>query len=507
MFRQFNSRKRYRRKNKKMKYYIQTLGCAMNYSDSERLAALLEKIGYEKTENAEDTDLYIFNTCSIRQKGEDRVYGKIKTVGDWKKRNPRLLVGITGCMVRKTGTRNSIKEDRDKLFNLLPTLDFAFNIKDLHKFGELLQEAEPNIDIPDIEEAGLQDYLRVTPKYSSNFQAYVPIQTGCDKYCTYCIVPFARGRERSRPLRDIIDECTNLVENGCKEIMLGGQTVNSYGKNIEDKNKPEFATIRETGKDPFVELLTRVDALKEKGLLRLRFTSPHPYDFSDALINAHSELETMTPHIHLPIQAGDNDVLKKMNRRYTAEDYEKIIEKFRAQNPGCSVTTDIIVGFCGETEEQFERTYEFYKKIRWDFAFLARYSPRPGTVSVKAFEDDVPREEKARRWHKLNDLLEEYSIAFNKTLVGKEMQVLVEKYNAETNEYEGKSEHYKVIQFPPEEGDNGKKLIGEMVTVLGTSSLQWVIKGELSKKNERTHSGLEISNNETATPAATPQKL
>lgn len=485
-----------------MKYHIQTLGCAMNYSDSERLSALLEKLGYQKTENAEETDIYIFNTCSIRQKGEDRVYGKMKTLGEWKKRNPRLLVGLTGCMVRNTSTKNSLKEERDKLFNIID-LDFVFKIKDLHLLGEILSDAEPNLEIPDLDEARLTDYLNVEPKYGSNFQAYVPIQTGCDKYCTYCIVPFARGRERSRPMRDIVEECTRLVENGCKEIMLGGQTVNSYGKNIVDKDKPEFAAIREKGIDPFVELLTQIDHLSEKGLLRLRFTSPHPYDFSDDLIAAHSKLKTMTPHIHLPIQAGDNDVLRKMNRRYTAEDYEKIIEKFRAQNPGCSVTTDIIVGFCGETDEQFEKTYELYENIKWDFAFLARYSPRPGTVSVKAFEDDIPREEKARRWHRLNSLLEKYSREYNQTLVGKTMEVLVERYLSDTGEYEGKSAENKVIQFPAPQNhadQNTDSLVGQMVTVKGTQALKWVIKGEMIAENERRHGGIAnvISQNTSA---------
>jgi tRNA-2-methylthio-N6-dimethylallyladenosine synthase len=455
-----------------MKYHIQTLGCQMNYSDSERISALLEKIGYKKAELQEETDLYIFNTCSIRQKGEDRVYGKMKTLMEWKKRNPRLLVGLTGCMIRKTSSRNSLKEEKDKIFSVIKNLDFAFNTKDLHKLGEVLAEAEPNLEIPEMEELNLDDYLKVTPKYGSSFQAYVPIQTGCDKYCTYCIVPYARGRERSRPMQDIIDECTALVENGCKEILLGGQTVNSYGKNVMDKNKSEFADME----DPFVELLTRIDKLSKKGLNRLRFTSPHPYDFTDKLIEAHAALQTMTPHIHLPVQAGDNDVLKKMNRRYTAEDYKKIIEKFREKLPGCSVTTDIIVGFCGETEEQFEKTYELFKEIAWDFAFLARYSPRPGTVSVKAFEDDIPREEKARRWHKLNDLLEKYALEYNKNLEGKTLEVLVEKYIEETGECEGKSRENKVIQFKAP-----KELVGQIVSVKGKEAVQWIVKGELAK--------------------------
>jgi len=442
----------------------------MNYSDSERVAAILEKIGYQKAQIPDESDLYIFNTCSIRQKGEDRVYGFIKVVNQWKKKNPRLLIGITGCMVRKTSSRNTEKDLKDELLKKLDTLDFVFQIKETNRLAEILEEAEPQLDLPQLEEAELNDYLKIKPNYQSRIQALVPIQTGCDKYCTYCIVPYARGREESRPMEDILNECKQLVENGAKEILLIGQTVNSYGKSILDKKTGKFEGME----DPFVRLLTEIDKLSEKGLNRLRFTSPHPRDYSDALIEAHATLKTLTPHFHLPVQAGDDEVLKRMNRQYTVEKYKKIIDKIRARIPNASISSDIIVGFCGETDEQFENTAKLYEDVQWDMAYLARYSPRTGTTSVRAFKDDVTREKKAERWHRLNDLLEKSARAYHENLVGKTLEVLVEKYNEETGECEGKSRENKLVQF-----QGNPNLVGSIVEVKGIKGLEWLVKGEL----------------------------
>ncbi|HLG25414.1 MAG TPA: MiaB/RimO family radical SAM methylthiotransferase, partial [Candidatus Gracilibacteria bacterium] len=366
-----------------MKYFINTLGCAMNYSDSERVATLLEKLGYERSNVPEETDLYIFNTCSIRQKGEDRVHGQLHNLEQQKKSNPRLLVGITGCMVRSTSSRNSEKEVKDGIFKVVDSVDFVFRITDAHKIGEVLAEAEPMLDLPQLEEASgigadskdATGYLKINPKYGSRVQAFVPVQIGCDKYCTYCIVPYSRGREQSRNMDDIVTECRALVEHGCKEITLVGQTVNSYGLSALDKTSGKFAGMS----DPFVELLTRINRFKELGLNRLRFTSPHPADYTDTLIQAHCDLETLTHHFHLPIQSGSDPVLKKMNRKYNIEKYWDIIKKIRTKLPDASITTDIIVGFCGETQEQFDETEKVFEEIRWDMAYLSRYSARRGT--------------------------------------------------------------------------------------------------------------------------------
>lgn len=441
----------------------------MNYSDTERVAAILEKIGYRKAQQADESDLYIFNTCSIRQKGEDRVYGQLRNINGLKKQNPRLLIGITGCMVRKTSSRNSEKEEKDELLKKLEDLDFVFRITETNKLGEVLEEAEPLLDLPQLPEADLDDYLRIIPKYATSFQAFVPIQIGCDKYCTYCIVPYSRGREKSRPMKDILEECKKLMENGCKEITLVGQTVNSYGTSIWDKKSGQFDGMQE----PFITLLEEIDKLGSKGLNRLRFTSPHPRDFTDGLIQAHARLKTLTNHFHLPVQAGNDLVLKKMNRQYTVEHYKNLIKKIRATIPDCSISTDIIVGFCGETNEQFEDTAQLFREVRWDMAYLARYSPRSGTASYKAFKDDVSRHEKARRWHILNDILEECSYEKNRAMEEKTVEVLVEKYNEETGECEGKSRENKVVQFA-----GMAEQVGTLVPVRVTKGLQWLLKGE-----------------------------
>ncbi len=453
-----------------MHYFIQTLGCAMNYSDSERVAALLRKMGYSQAKTPEESDLYIFNTCSIRQKGEDRVYGQLRNVGDLKKSNPRLLIGITGCMVRNSSSRNSAKEQKDELLKRLPTLDFVFRITDTQKLGEILEEAEPQLDLPQLAEADLKDYLKINPHYTSKFQAFVPIQIGCDKYCTYCIVPYSRGREKSRPMADILEECAALVEHGCKEITLVGQTVNSYGKSFFDKKSGAWDHLE----DPFVSLLEGIDKLHDQGLNRLRFTSPHPRNYTDTLIQSHARLKTLTPHFHLPVQSGDNEILKKMNRQYTVEHYKNLIKKIRVTIPEASITSDIIVGFCGETAEQFEGSARLFEDVRFDMAYLARYSPRPGTASMMAWKDDVPREEKAARWRQLNTLLEKYALEYHQKMVGKVAEILVEKFDEKTGECEGKTRENKVVQFP------GKpELVGNLVHVKITEALQWLLKGKI----------------------------
>jgi len=268
---------------------------------------------------------------------------------------------------------------------------------------------------------------------------------------------------------EILEECNKLVENGCKEITLDGQTVNSYGKSEIDKKGGKF----KDHEDPFVELLTRVDKLHQQGLNRVRFTSPHPRDLSDALIQAHAELKTLTPHIHLPIQAGDDETLQRMNRQYSVNHYRQLIKKIRKTLPGGSVTTAIIVGFCDETDEQFKNTLKLFEEIRWDMAYLARYSVRPGTVSANAFKDNVSREEKARRWHKLNDLLKICALEYHKMMEGKTVEVLVESFNKETRECEGKSRENKLIQF---NGD--PELIGKILQIKITKGLKWLAKGE-----------------------------
>lgn len=477
-----------------LKYHIQTFGCQMNYSDTERVSAILEKSGYQKARTLEDVDLFIFNTCSIKQKGEDRVYGIIKNVASFKKANPRLLIGITGCMVRQTSSRNSLPEKKDHLLEQLGPLDFVFRITDTHKLPEVLAETEPSLDLRNIDEVALNDYLRVTPEYTSKFQAFVPIQIGCDKYCTYCIVPYSRGREQSRPLEDILTECRRLVENGCKEITLVGQTVNSYGLSAFDRQKGLFSDYHLSSQGakpltPFVNLLREINALSEIGLNRLRYTSPHPKDFTDELIEAHATLKTLCPYIHLPIQSGDNQILARMNRKYTVEQYREKVHKLLARIPNCVISTDIIVGFCGETDQQFQNTFQLFEEMRWDQAFISRYSERIGTLADKAFPDDISAEVKAERWHHLNNLLKVISQGKNQAYLDRTLEVLVERYNPLTKEYEGRSREMKVVQFTastwsdqPPTSQSQQDLVGQILRIKIIKALSWVLKGTLANR-------------------------
>lgn len=470
-----------------LKYQIITFGCQMNYSDSERVAAVLQKAGYRGTNEIGEADLVILNTCSIRQKGEDRVFGMLKNIAARKAVRPNLLIGLTGCMVRRSSSRNSQWADRDDLLKLIRSLDFVFNIRETHKLTEVLAEAEPQLELPDLEESTIAestsaesgaDYLKIQPQYTSPFQASVPIQIGCDKYCTYCIVPYSRGREQSRPPQDVVAECRKLVENGCREITLVGQTVNSYGLSALDSQSGFWPDSRISSRRgarpelPFIKLLREINSLAELGLSRLRYSSPHPRDFGDELIQAHAELKTLCPHIHLPIQAGDNQVLARMNRKYTVEEYAEKIAKFRAAVPGAAVTTDVIVGFCGEKADQFENTLKAFREIRWDQAYIARYSQRSGTVASNCFPDDVPAAEKSRRWHAVNNLLKVISLEKNREYIGRTLEVLVERHDPATGECEGRSRENKVVQFP---GD--ADLIGQLVPVQIEHVLEWVLKG------------------------------
>lgn len=445
-------------------YFIQTYGCQMNHSDSERVDSVLANLGLEKAPEMDDADLILFNTCSIRQKAEDRVYGFMKHMAQLRKQRPHLLVGITGCMVRKTATKT--QEERDKLFDIINELDLTLRIEELPKLPNLLKTMWPSMMLPMTKDEELESYFNVQPNYKNPVQAYVPISMGCDNFCTFCIVPYSRRREMSRPMNDIYEECKKLVEQGCLEITLLGQNVNSYGISNNDKKNPEFDGMEQ----PFVRLLEKIDSLHEKGLHRLRFTSNHPKDLSDELIDAHVTLTTLQPYIHLPIQAGNDRVLKKMNRTYTVDWYRNLIKKIRDKIPDCAISTDIIVGFCSETEEEFMDTYNLFKEIEWDKAFHARFSSRKGTFAGMYLEDDVTYEEKKDRWHRLNDLLREISHKKHKAVEGEDVELLVEQHKDGISM--GRDPHFRMIEF-----DSDEDLTGKMVHVKITKGLEWLCKG------------------------------
>lgn len=438
----------------------------MNYSDSERIDTVLTNLGMSKTEEMSEADLILFNTCSVRQKAEDRVYGQMNNISKLRRQRPHLLCGITGCMIRKTSTK-SIKE-HDDLIDKIPQLDLTFRIEDLPDIPNLLQDLWPKYKFPKITEANLKNYFHINPIYTNSFQAFVPIGTGCDNFCTYCIVPYSRKREKSRPMDEIIKECSDLVDKGCLEITLLGQNVNSYGLSDLDKKTNEFKDINQ----PFVKLLQQIDKLKSKGLKRLRFTSNHPKDLSDKLIDAMVRLETLMPYLHLPVQAGNDEVLKRMNRHYTAKWYKELVMKLRKAVPGIAISTDVIVGFCEETDEQFMNTYKLFKEVEWDMAYIAQYSTRIGTFADKQLEDNVPKEVKRERWHKLNTLLEKTSLKKNKEFEGKVVEVLVEKY--EGGKCEGRSEHFKTVTF-----QSNKDLTGSLVKIKVLKGREWLLEGAI----------------------------
>ncbi|MBP7670962.1 tRNA (N6-isopentenyl adenosine(37)-C2)-methylthiotransferase MiaB [Candidatus Gracilibacteria bacterium] len=454
-----------------MNYFVQTFGCQMNYSDSERVETYLQALGFNKSASLSEADLIMFNTCSIRQKAEDKVYGHMRQIRELKKDRPDILVAITGCMVRTSSSKYSSK--RDQLFGRSRELDIALRIEELPKLAGLMREINPQTDFKPIPEESLEDYFKITPthdSHNSKAQAFVAISNGCDKFCTYCIVPYSRGREKSRRLEDILSECQTLVQNGCKEITLIGQTVNSYGLGTYDKNEGHFDHLE--GREPFVHLLHELDKLKDQGLVRLRFTSPHPKDMSDQLIDALATLPTQMPYLHLPVQAGDDTTLRRMNRSYTTEQYRQIVQKLRAKIPDIAISTDIIVGFCGESEEEFQNTYDFFKEIAFEHAYLARYSERTGTTAAKFIKDDIPEETKAARWHKLNDLLKEISHDGLSRFIGQTVEVLVESQENET--CLGRSPHFKTVQF-----SSGRPLLGQIVPVKITGVQPWLLEGEL----------------------------
>lgn len=452
-----------------LKYWVQTYGCQMNYSDTERVESKLESYGYRQATSFEDADLAILNTCSVKQKAEDRVYGQLKNLRALKRKNPNLLVAITGCMVRESSTR--LSEKRDRLFRRSKVLDMVFRIEDIAKVGELINEIDDSIIFPDLAEAELSNYFQINPKYTSRFQAFVPVGTGCDKFCTYCIVPYSRGREKSRDFKEIIEECTRLVEAGVIEITLVGQTVNSYGKGAWDRRSGNFTYSDDS--TPFTDLLIALDKLYEKGLRRLRFTSPHPRDVHFSLMDAIANLKTVMPYIHMPLQSGNDEVLKRMNRNYRTKEYRQIIEDLRSRVPDISISTDMIVGFSGETEEEFNDSLNFFREMQFEHCFLSQYSARKDTFAEKHLPDDVSTEEKRRRWHELNNTLRELSLNRMQSFAGKTLEVLFEKQ--EKDEYVGRSEHYKEVRIKA-----GRNVVGQILSVKITEVRHFDLFGELN---------------------------
>lgn len=369
----------------KKKYHIITIGCAMNFSDSERMSSFLDDLGYVETRQRSKADLVIINTCGVKQTSESRVYGLVPQL---KKDNVDVKIVITGCVSGRPDVQRRMKQ-----------VDLWLPIKDMTKLAAFLSSAQKQL--PD-------SYLKIAPKYNSKISAQVPIGTGCDNFCSYCVVPYARGREVYRPAAEIISEVKDLVARGYKEINLIAQNVNSY----------------KDGEVNFAQLLKSVNSIE--GSFWIRFVSSHPKDMSEELIRTIAECDKCCRHIHLPVQAGDDEVLSRMNRKYTVEHYKKLMDMIRSYLPDVSITTDIIVGFPGETEEQFGHTAGLAEWAKFDNIYIGKYSQRPYTAAAK-FKDDVTRLEKKRREEVLMNIVRQTASENHQRYLDKETEILVEQ--------------------------------------------------------------------------------
>ncbi|AIS52444.1 tRNA-2-methylthio-N(6)-dimethylallyladenosine synthase MiaB [Thermoanaerobacter kivui] len=440
-------------KNKNLFYHIETYGCQMNVHDSEKLAGMLEKMGYKYTENIEEADVLLFNTCAVREHAEIRVMGRVSQLKELKTKNPNLIIGLSGCMMQQKTMVEAIREK-------YPFVDIIFGTHNIYKFPQLLWEAiNSQTTIVDILEDTKNVIENLPIKRDNNLKAWVNIIYGCNNFCTYCIVPYTRGREKSRKPQDIIDEVKELAQKGYKEITLLGQNVNSYGNDLDEDIT-------------FAKLLYKLNDIE--GIERIRFMTSHPKDISDELIYAMRDLDKVCEHLHLPVQSGSNKILQRMNRKYTREHYLEIIDKARANIPDIAITTDIIVGFPGETEEDFNETLDLAEKVRFDAAYTFIYSKRVGTIAAN-MPDQVDEKIKHERLEKLIELQNKISIEKSAKLKGKTVEVLVESISKrDKNKLTSRTRTNKVVHFVGDED-----LIGKLANVKITDTKAWTMQGEL----------------------------
>lgn len=448
-------------KDKSLKYSILTMGCQLNENDSEKLCGMLEKMGYTKTENPKESDLSLFNTCCVRENAEDKLFGKL---GELKKVKEErgTIIAIGGCMMQEKHITDKIKES-------YPFVDVIFGTHTLHRFPEdlykALVEKKKQEDILDIDG---EIYEGLPIKRDSKIKASVTIMNGCNNFCSYCIVPYVRGRERSRNPRDIIEEVRNLAKEGYKEITLLGQNVNSYLR-VEREKNIEFEKYE--GVDSFATLLEAIN--KIEGLERIRFVSPHPKDFTDDVIEAIAKCDKVCKLIHLPLQSGNTKVLKEMNRKYTKEQYLELVEKMKNRIPNLTLSTDIIVGFPGETDEEFEDTLDVVNKVKFEQVYMFIYSRRVGTPGDR-MENQIPEEIKHKRFDRLKALVESQIAENNQKYIGTVQKVLVEGESKNNSEMlTGRTDSNKVVIF---EGD--KNLINKFIDLRIVSEHMWYLKGK-----------------------------
>ena len=435
------------------KFLIRTFGCQMNEHDTEVMAGILTAMGYDVATDVEDADIILLNTCAIRENAENRVFGEIGHLKPLKQKNPNLLIGICGCMSQEEAVVNRILQKHS-------FIDMVFGTHNIHRLPFIVREAMFSKEMVVEVWSKEGDVIENLPKVRrGEIKAWVNIMYGCDKFCTYCIVPYTRGKERSRRPEDIIDEVRELARLGYQEVTLLGQNVNAYGRDFED---------REYG------LGNLMDEIRKIGIPRVRFTTSHPRDFDDHLIEVLAKGGNLMPHIHLPVQSGSSEILKLMSRKYDRERYLELVKKIKTAIPNVSFTTDIIVGFPNETDEQFEETMTLYEEVGFDLAFTFIYSPREGTPAAKMV-DNVPEEVKKARLQRLNERVNEYSNKFNKRFEGQIVEVLVEGESKKNPDVlAGYTPHSKLVNFR-----GPKSLVGQIVKVKIIQSKTWSLDGEL----------------------------
>ena len=435
------------------KYYVKTYGCQMNEHDSEMIKAILEDMSFTETNSYEDADLIILNTCAIRENAHNKTFGMLGRIKHLRESKPNLLVGLAGCMSQEESVV-------DEIISKYRWMDFVFGTHNIHKLPEILKEhLETNkleVNVWSNEGNVIEG---IPSKRDSNIKAWVNIMYGCDKFCTYCIVPYTRGKQRSRLPVDIINEVKELKEQGYKEVTLLGQNVNAYGKDFDSMDYKMEDLLRDVA---------------ETGIERVRFVTSHPWDFTDEMINVISKYDNVCNYIHLPVQSGSSRILKLMGRRYTKESYLELYKKFKDKVKNASITTDIIVGFPGETEEDFEETLKLAEECKFDSAFTFIYSPREGTPAAK-MKDDVPLKEKEQRLYRLNEVINKYARITNNNLVGRVMPVLLESVSEkDPSMLAGYTDTMKLVNVKAD-----KSYIGKIVNVKITDAKTWSLDGEI----------------------------
>ncbi len=443
------------------KVYIRTFGCQMNEYDSDKmLSVLAEGDDLEQTTQPEDADIILFNTCSVREKAQEKVFSDLGRVKDLKKNNPNLIIGVGGCVASQEG---------ETIIKRAPYVDVVFGPQTLHRLPKLIEEkqetgkSQVDISFPEIEK-----FDHLPPARVDGGAAFVSIMEGCSKYCSFCVVPYTRGEEFSRPLSDVLTEIMTLIQQGVKEINLLGQNVNAYRGEMEDGEICDFASL--------LRIIHEIPELE-----RIRFTTSHPREFNERIIDCFRDLHKLPSHLHLPIQSGSDRVLSAMKRGYTALEYKSIIRKLRKYRPDLCLSSDFIVGFPGETEAEFEQTLKLVKELAFDLSFVFIYSPRPGTPASN-LADETPQEEKVRRLEALNVVIEAEAARINQTMVGTVQRCLVEGVSKkDPSQMQARAANNRVVNF-----EGNTRLMNQMIDLEIVSATTFSLRGEIVTKDSET---------------------